>query len=71
MKLVIAENPSVGRTIAAVLGVSDKKNGYIEGSDYIVTWCRGHLVEPAMPENYDEKYKFRKIEDQTPPNPRY
>ena len=63
MKLVVAEKPSVGRTIAAVLGVSEKKNGYIEGGDYIVTWCRGHLVEPAMPENYDEKYKFRKIED--------
>lgn len=63
MKLVVAEKPSVGRTIAAVLGVSDKKTGYIEGKDYIVTWCRGHLVEPAAPDNYDEKYKFRRIED--------
>ena len=63
MRLIIAEKPSVGRTIAAVLGVSEKKNGYIEGSDSIVTWCRGHLAEPAKPEHYDEKYKFRKIED--------
>lgn len=63
MKLVVAEKPSVGRTIAAVLGASNIKNGYIEGQDCIITWCRGHLVEPAAPENYDEKYKYRKIED--------
>lgn len=54
MRLVVAEKPSVGRTIAEVLGATDKQNGYIAGNDYIVTWCRGHLVEPAMPESYDE-----------------
>jgi len=56
MKLVIAEKPSVARSIAKVLGASCKKDGYIEGNGYIVTWCIGHLVGLATPEMYDEKY---------------
>lgn len=44
MKLVIAEKPSVGRSIAAVLGASNKKKGYIEGNGYVVTWGFGHLA---------------------------
>ena len=44
MKLVIAEKPSVGRSIASVLGASNKKNGYIEGNGYVVTWGFGHLA---------------------------
>lgn len=43
MKLVIAEKPSVARSIADVLGATTKKDGYIEGSSYIVTWCIGAL----------------------------
>lgn len=56
MQLVIAEKPSVAQTIAKVLGVSQRKNGYVEGNDYIVSWCVGHLVGLAKPESYDEKY---------------
>ena len=56
-KLVIAEKPSVASTIANVLGVTDKKNGYYINQNYIVTSCFGHLVGLAMPEGYDSKYK--------------
>ncbi len=57
MKLVIAEKPSVARDIANVLGAKQKKNGYLEGNGYQVTWCIGHLVQLADPESYDESYK--------------
>lgn len=56
MKLVIAEKPSVGHSIAAVLGADKKKDGYMEGSGYIVTWCIGHLVGLVNPEQYDARY---------------
>lgn len=56
MKLVIAEKPSVAKSIADVLEASIRKDGYLEGSGYIVTWCVGHLVGLATPEIYDEKY---------------
>ena len=55
--LVIAEKPSVGAAIAAALGVSGKKDGYIEGSGYIISWCVGHLVELAEAAAYGEQYK--------------
>ena len=42
--LVIAEKPSVAQTIAAVLGAKEKKDGFLTGSGYIVSWCVGHLV---------------------------
>ena len=45
MRLVIAEKPSVGVAIAAALGISGKKDGYIEGSGYLISWCVGHFVE--------------------------
>lgn len=57
MKLIIAEKPSVGRSIAAIVGASNSKDGYIEGNGYIVTWCLGHLVALVQPDSYDEKYK--------------
>ena len=56
MKLVIAEKPSVGSGIAAVLGVKTRGDGYIEGNGYIVSWCVGHLVGLADAAQYDEKY---------------
>ena len=55
-RLVIAEKPSVGNSIAAVLGARDRKDGYIEGRDYIVSWGFGHLAELANADSYDEKY---------------
>lgn len=57
MKLIIAEKPSLARDIAQALGVTQKRDGYIEGNNYMVTWCIGHLVELANPEVYDEKLK--------------
>ena len=52
MKVIIAEKPSVARDIASVLGVTNKKDGFIEGNGYAVTWAFGHLVGLAMPEAY-------------------
>lgn len=57
MKLVIAEKPSVAQTIAAVLGAKERKDGYIEGGDYVVSWCVGHLVGLAEAAAYGEQYK--------------
>ena len=63
MKLVIAEKPSVGKSIANILGAKENNNGYLKGNGYIVSWCFGHLVALASPEQYDEKYKKWNIED--------
>ncbi|EUJ47412.1 DNA topoisomerase III [Listeria rocourtiae FSL F6-920] len=61
--VVLAEKPSVGKDIARVLGCKQGKNGYLEGSKYIVTWALGHLITLADPENYDAKYKSWNMED--------
>jgi DNA topoisomerase-3 len=52
MKVVIAEKPSVAREIAILLGASEKKDGYLTGNGYFVTWAFGHLVGLGMPEDY-------------------
>lgn len=52
MKAVIAEKPSVAREIALLLGATDKKDGFITGNGYCVTWAFGHLISLAMPEDY-------------------
>ncbi|MBY1414144.1 DNA topoisomerase 3 [Clostridioides difficile] len=57
MILVIAEKPSVAQTIAAVLGAKEKKDGFLTGSDYIVSWCVGHLVGLSEAAAYGEQYK--------------
>ena len=62
-RLVIAEKPSVGMSIASVLGVKDRKDGYIEGRDYIVSWGFGHLAELANADTYDEKYAKWRYDD--------
>lgn len=62
-RLVIAEKPSVGKSIAAVLGVTGKHDGYLEGHDYIVSWCFGHLTELVDAESYDERFSKWKRED--------
>ncbi len=56
MKLVIAEKPSVAKSIAAVLGANSRKDGYLEGSGFLVSWCVGHLVELADASAYGENY---------------
>jgi DNA topoisomerase-3 len=61
--LVIAEKPSVGMNLAAVLGATGRKDGYTEGNGYIVSWCVGHLVGLADAYGYDEKYGKWRRED--------
>lgn len=63
MKLVIAEKPSVAISIAKVIGVKNKKDGYYEGNGYKVSWCVGHLIQMANPDSYDEKYAKWNIAD--------
>lgn len=62
-KLVIAEKPSVAMSLAAVLGANEKKDGYLEGNGYLVSWCVGHLLELAQPEAYKEQYAKWRYED--------
>ena len=63
MKLIIAEKPSVAASIAAALGVREKKDGYWEGLSAIVSWCVGHLVELAQAPDYNPKYEKWRWED--------
>ena len=62
-QLVIAEKPSVARSIATVIGADEKQNGYWQGGGYLVSWCIGHLVSFAEAGRYDEKYCKWKYED--------
>ena len=62
-KLVIAEKPSVGREIAKNLGCFSREKGFTEGSEYIVTWALGHLVELADPQHYSESWKRWSLKD--------
>lgn len=63
MKLVIAEKPSVGMSIAKVIGATERHEGYTEGNGYLVSWCLRHLIELVEPDAYDEKYKKWNKED--------
>jgi len=63
MKLVIAEKPSVAQSIAKVIGATEKKDGYLQGEGFLVSWCVGHLIELAEPQDYDEKYEKWKKDD--------
>lgn len=63
MKLVIAEKPSVAGEISKVIGASKKENGYYSGNGYYVSWCVGHLIELAEPEDYNVTYKKWRSDD--------
>ena len=62
-RLVISEKPSVAMAYANVLGATNRKDGYLEGNGYLVSWCVGHLVELAPPNVYDEKFVKWSIAD--------
>ena len=62
-KLVIAEKPSVARSIAGVIGATEKHASYLEGNGYVVSWCIGHLVSFADAGRYDERFKKWRYED--------
>ena len=63
MILVVAEKPSVAQSIAKVLGATSRKDGYLEGNNYIVSWCVGHLVGLADASSYDERYAKWRYDD--------
>ncbi len=63
LRLVIAEKPSVAASLAKVLGVSKKKDGFWEGENELVSWCVGHLVELASADSYDPRYSKWEQED--------
>ncbi len=62
-KLIITEKPSVAMEFAKVLKINaNRKDGYIESEQWIITWCVGHLVTMSYPEVYDEKLKFWRLD---------
>ena len=61
--LIIAEKPSVAKSLANVIGAYQEKKGYLEGRECIVSWCLGHLAEYAFPESYGEKYAEWNFDD--------
>ena len=62
-KLLITEKPSVAMEFAKALKINaNRKNGYLESNDWIITWCVGHLVTMSYPEKYDEKLKFWRLD---------
>ena len=62
MQLIICEKPSVGMTIASALGIETKKDGYMEGTDFLVSWCIGHLAELSEPACYGKCYEKWSLE---------
>ncbi len=62
-KLIITEKPSVAMEFAKALKINtNRKNGYLESNDWIITWCVGHLVTMSYPEKYDEKLKVWRLD---------
>lgn len=62
-KLLITEKPSVAMEFAKALKINtNRKNGYLESENWIITWCVGHLVTMSYPEKYDEKLKFWRLD---------
>lgn len=58
MKVFLCEKPAQAKDYANALGVSSRKDGYIEGNNIIITWAIGHLIQNYEPKDYDEKYKL-------------
>ena len=58
MKVCIAEKPSVAREIADVLGAKTRRDGYLEGNGYQVTWTFGHLCMLKEPQDYTPQWKY-------------
>ena len=59
MKLVITEKPSVAMSIAAVIDATERKDGYMEGAGFLVSWCVGHLARLADATHYGDFKKWR------------
>ena len=63
MKLVIAEKPSVAKSLAAVLGAANRRDGYLEGNGWLVSWCLGHLAGLADAATYNPDYAKWRYDD--------
>ena len=63
LKLIIAEKPSVAKSIASALGASSRADGFYEGNGLLVSWCVGHLVSPMDAGGYDENFKKWRYDD--------
>ena len=63
MQLVIAEKPSVAQSLSKVLGAAMRRDGYLEGNGFLVSWCFGHLAGLADADVYDTRYANWKMED--------
>ena len=63
MKLVIAEKPSVAKSLAAVLGAATRQDGYLEGGGWLVSWCLGHLAGLADAATYNPDYAKWRYDD--------
>ncbi len=62
-KLLITEKPSVAMEFAKALKITtNRKNGYLESEEWIITWCVGHLVTMSYPDKYDENLKFWRLD---------
>ena len=61
--LVIAEKPSVAKSLADALGAKTRRDGSYEGNGYVISWCVGHLLGLAEPQAYDEKFTKWRYED--------
>lgn len=63
MRLVIAEKPSVAMALASVIGARNRRDGFVEGNSYLVSWCVGHLVGLCDAADYDERYRKWNYDD--------
>lgn len=63
MKLIITEKKSVAEAIASALGVTEKKQGYLQGAEYLISWCVGHLVSLAPTQQYSDRFAKWRRED--------
>ena len=63
MRLVIAEKPSVAMALASVIGARSRRDGFVEGNGYLVSWCVGHLVGLCDAADYDERYRKWNYDD--------
>lgn len=63
MRLVIAEKSSVGQSLAAVIGATARKDGYLKGNGWQVSWCVGHLTAFVSADHYNPKYAKWHYED--------
>ena len=63
MELIITEKPNVAKSIAKIVGATERHEGYLKGNEMIVSWCIGHLVELAPPAAYNKQFVHWRYKD--------